>query len=775
MEDSKSNDTADVAERVGRLRFLDVSEKGLSPVLTGIGALYLVLAISQALHDPGFRSVPIVVLAMITAGVFFGSRFILTRYTLSPVWAESLGAIFAILVVLNGLVHLYLLSGIQETKSLALLAVGLACFFLPSRIQVLVLAVCLAIWLIVGVFAEVTETWLHFAFGLFVATGLRLHTEFQKTRLLAALSSAEWELQKRRNAELALRESEERYSLAAVGSKDGLWDWDIERDRVYYSDRWKSMLGYSDDEIGNSLKDWFGLVHTDDIDELQDAFSNHLEGRSRNLEVECRLRRSDDSFVWVLVRGMAVRGEDGKAYRMAGSQTDVHDRKLAEQELYEGAFHDPLTGLGNRMLFIERLQMALARAKRQPDYNFAVLFMDLDRFKIINDSLGHLAGDRLLKELAKRLETSLRQVDTVARFGGDEFAVLLDEVEEPDDAHRCAARIHLNLGRPFELAGREVFVSASVGIVLSSKGYLKPEEMLRDADTAMYRAKLEGDSCTQVFDKEMHVQAVATYQLENDLQLALRESQFRLWYQPIVDAKTKRIVSCEALIRWQHPRRGLLAPDRFLAAAEEAGLLVSVGWWVVEEACRTARLWQEQFSNPHPVSVSVNVAGSQFARGDAVERITSILEKSGLDPSSLKLEITEDGVREVAEAVTILKSLQDLGIHLHLDDFGTGYSSLTYLHRLPIDVSKIDRAFISEVDRASSNRDVVRAMVNLMHDLGMEVTVEGVETAEQYAFVRDLGCEYAQGFHFSRPLAPDALWALFGKLDDLRLEPEDSE
>jgi len=775
MENQKRNNPADVAAKVGMLRFLDVSEKGLSPVLTGIGALYLVLAVSQALHDPGFRSIPIMILATVTAGVFFGSRFILTRYTLSPIWAESLGAIFAILVVLNGLVHLYLLSGIQETKSLALLAVGLTCFFLPSRIQVLVLAVCLAIWLIVGLFAEVTETWLHFAFGLFVATGLRLHTEFQKTRLLAALSSAEWELQKRKDAEIALRQSEERYSLAAVGSKDGLWDWDIKKDRVYYSARWKAMLGFGEEEIGDGLTDWFGLVHADEVDELQDAFSNHLEGKSRNLDVECRLRRKDGSYLWVLVRGMAVRGGDGRVHRMAGSQTDIHQRKLAEQELYQGAFHDPLTGLGNRMLFIERLQMALAREKRQPDYNFAVLFMDLDRFKIINDSLGHLAGDRLLKELAGRLETSLRQVDTVSRFGGDEFAVLLDEVNEPDDALRCADRIHANLRKSFALAGREVYVSVSVGIVLSSKGYQKPEEMLRDADTAMYRAKLEGDSCTQVFDKEMHVQAVATWQLENDLQVALRDLQFRLWYQPIVDAKTKRIVSCEALIRWQHPRRGLLAPDRFLQAAEEAGLLVAVGWWVVEEACRTAKLWQEQFPSSEPVSVSVNIAGSQFGRGDAVERIEGVLEKTGLDTSSLKLEITEDGVREVAEAITILRNLQKMGIHLHLDDFGTGYSSLSYLHRLPIDVSKIDRTFISEMDRASSNRDVVRAMVNLIHDLGMEVTVEGVETEEQYSFVRDLGCEYVQGFHFSRPLAPDALWALFGKLDDLRLEPDTHE
>lgn len=770
MEQSQKSETIDVTRKTGALRFLQVSERGLSPVLTAIGALYLVLAVSQAIRDPGFRSLPVIALAVLTASVFFGSRFILARYTLSPVSAESLGAVFAILVVLNGLVHLYLISGVQETKSLALLAVGLTCFFLPARIQVLVLAVCLATWLIVGLFEELTQTWLHFAFGLFVATGLRLHTEFQKTRLLAALSSAEVELTKRREVELALRQSEERYSLAAVGSKDGLWDWDIGKDRVYYSTRWKSMLGFSEAEIGESLSDWFRLVHVDDVDELQEAFSNHLEGKSRNLEAECRLRRKDGSYIWVLVRGIAVRGEDGKAYRMAGSQTDIHHRKLAEQELYEGAFHDPLTGLGNRMLFIERLQMALARAKRQPNYNFAVLFMDLDRFKIINDSLGHLAGDRLLKELANRLESSLRQVDTVARFGGDEFAVLLDEVDEPEDAQRCADRIHASLGKPFGLAGREVFVSASVGIVLSSKGYQKPEEMLRDADTAMYRAKLEGDSCTQVFDKQMHVQAVATWQLENDLQVALRENQFRLWYQPIVEARTRRIVSCEALIRWEHPRRGLLAPDRFLEAADEAGLLVSVGWWAVEEACRTARLWQEQFPSSAPISVSVNIAGSQFARGDAVERIEVILGNTRLDPSSLKLEITEDGVREVAEAVTILKKLQDLGIHLHLDDFGTGYSSLTYLHRLPIDVSKIDRAFISELDRTSSNRDVVRAMVNLIHNLGMEVTVEGVETEEQYTFARELGCEYVQGFHFSRPLAPDALWALLGKLDDFRLQ-----
>jgi diguanylate cyclase (GGDEF)-like protein/PAS domain S-box-containing protein len=683
-----------------------------------------------------------------------------------------MGAVFAILVVLNGIVHLYLLSGFQETVGLALLAAGLVCFFLPTGILVTVLAGCLLMWIVVGLFAEVTPSWLHFAFGLFVATGLKLQTEFQKTGLQAALCSAEWEIRRRKEAEQALRESEERYSLAAVGSKDGLWDWDIERDRVYYSLRWKTMLGFGEDEIGEGLSDWFDLVHPEDLDDLQEAFSNHLEGKSRNFEAECRLRRRDENYIWVLVRGMAVRGEDGKATRMAGSQSDIHQRKLAEQELYQGAFHDSLTGLGNRMLFIERLQMALARAKRHPDYNFAILFMDLDRFKIINDSLGHLAGDQLLKAFAEQLEATLRQVDTVSRFGGDEFAVLLDDVSELRDAQTCADRILGNLSKPFRISGREVFISASIGIVLSSKGYEKPEVMLRDADTAMYRAKLEGDSCTQTFDKKMHIEAFATWQLENDLRVALRDRQFRMWYQPIIDVHKNRVAGCEALIRWQHPRRGLLAPGRFLKAAEEAGMLDSVSWWALEESCRTARLWQEQFPSEDPVSVSVNIAGVQFARGDVVKKVRGILEQTRLDPSSLKLEITEDSVREIGAAVTILKDLRDLGIQLHLDDFGTGYASLSYLYQLPLAISKIDRSFISEMDRSRGNQQVVRAMVNLIHDLGMEVTVEGVETEEQCAFVESLGCEFAQGFYYSKPLATESLWALFRRLNDFRFELE---
>jgi diguanylate cyclase (GGDEF)-like protein/PAS domain S-box-containing protein len=759
-------------DKTGGLCLLGESGIGLGPVLTGVGALYLTLAVFLAMTEPAFRSPLFMLLASVTTGVFFGSRLTVTRYPLSPIRAESLGTIFATLVVLNGVAHFYFVSGSQQTVGLALLSIGLTCFFLFYRVLITILAVSLVMWMVLELAAHTTPSWLNFAFGLFAATGLKLYVSFQKARLDALSASAQGELERRIEAEQALKESEERFSLAAIGSKDGLWDWDIKNDLVYYSHRWKTMLGYDEDEIGQRLTDWFSRVHHEDLGDLQDAFSYHLEGKSKILEAEFRIRRRNGRFSWVLARGLAIRGEDGRLTRVAGSQTDIHKRKLAEKKLYQEAFYDPVTGLGNRMLFTERLQLALARAKRQPEYGFAVLFLDLDRFKVVNDSLGRLSGDQLLRMVAQKLEATLRQVDAISRFAGDEFAIFVDEVNDSEAAEICADRIHECLREPFSLGNREVFLSASIGIVLSSKGYSKPEEILRDADIAMYRAKVKNRSSSQIFEKEMHVEAMAAWQLENDLRVGLRDRQFRMWYQPIVDVRNNRISGCEALIRWKHPRRGLLAPGQFLKAVDDAGMLVALGWWAVEEACRTSRLWQQSFPSNNPVSVSVNLAAAQFARGDAFERVQGILERTKLNPASLKLEITEDSVKEIGEAVSILTNLRELGIELHLDDFGTGYSSLSYLHRLPLSVAKIDRSLLKESERIQGNRRAFGAVINLIHELEMEVTVEGVESENQWTLAESLGCEYIQGFYYSKPLAPESLWKLFRRMDDFRFELE---
>lgn len=745
-------------------------QDSLIQVLTAFSALYIVLALNQFISEPNFMTGPLLALSVLTAALFVVSRILIVRLKLSDEWVESFGSVFAGLVILNGIAHFYVFTGFNETRSLGVLGIGIACFFLSSKRLLLVLTVVLIMWVVIGWWAGTTEAWLHFAFGLFAATGLKLYAELKRVKLQSALNSATESLTLKHEAEAALRVSEERYALAAQGSRDGLWDWDIREDRVYFSPRFRQMLGYSDGEFADSLQEWFDHVHPDDADQLQESLTSHLEGISRTMETEVRLQRKDGSYLWVLIRGLAVFGEDGGATRIAGSQTDIHERKIAEQELYYGAFHDPLTKLPNRLLFLEQLQRAMERCRRKPSYLFAVIFMDLDRFKVINDSLGHFVGDELLKATARRLVGSLRQVDTIARFGGDEFAILLDDVDDSGDANTCAERIHMNLRAPFDLAGREVFVTASIGIVLSSKSYDKAEDMLRDADTAMYRAKMQGESCTEVFDQEMHTEVMATWHLENDLRVALRDDQFRIWYQPIVSLVTGDIAGFEALLRWDHPKQGMIRPGEFLTIAEETGVLVPVGWWVLRESCRNIKRLQTLVPGADRFFVNVNMTASQFARSDAVDQISSAVEASGLDPEKLCLEITEDGVREVGEqSNSILNSIREMGIHLHLDDFGTGYSSFAYLHRLPLTASKIDRFFLEDLNRNGGGRAVFRAMVNLIHDLGQEVIAEGVETEKQLEVVRSLGCEYAQGFLFAQPMPLEALERMLIEKKDLKM------
>ena len=423
-----------------------------------------------------------------------------------------------------------------------------------------------------------------------------------------------------------------------------------------------------------------------------------------------------------------------------------------KEHFRHAAFHDSLTGLPNRAMFTELLKAEMESSKRRNDHLFAVLFLDLDRFKNINDSLGHTHGDLLLVAFAERLERALRPVDTLARFGGDEFAILLSGMHDATDAVRVAQRISEELSQPFVLDKNSAFATASIGIALSSSGYDRPEDILRDADTAMYRAKENGKARYEVFDHAMHARAVSRLQLESDLRQAVEQKEFCVYYQPIVSLETGRLAGFEALVRWNHPRRGLVSPADFIPVAEETGLIVPIGEWVLLEACKHIRECQTAFPSHRSLSLSVNLSARQVAQSDLLDRIKEALAISKLNPHCLKLEITESVVMENAEAAALMfKQLRSLGVQLSIDDFGTGYSSLSYLHRFPLNYLKIDRSFVSRLTTDNDNA-IVRTISTLARNLGMEVIAEGIETEEQYQQLRMLGCEYGQGYLFSQPV-----------------------
>jgi diguanylate cyclase (GGDEF)-like protein len=460
------------------------------------------------------------------------------------------------------------------------------------------------------------------------------------------------------------------------------------------------------------------------------------------------------------------------------SELERTSRALQESKEHfrHAAFHDSLTDLPNRGLFSDYLKLAIERSKRQADYLFAVLFLDLDRFKYINDSLGHSCGDQLIVELARRLQGCLRQVDTVARFGGDEFAILLDGIKDPNDAIRVAEKIQQELLRPFDLGGHEAFTSASIGIALSSAGYDQPDYILRDADTAMYRAKDAGKACYELFDLEMHSRAVIRMRLENDLRRALERNEFCVHYQPIVSVQTGRLSGFEALVRWQHPERGLVPPSEFIPITEETGMIVPLGSWILEEACKQMHEWHMQHPANRALTINVNLSSKQLIQSGLVQEVKQILKKTGLPARSLKLEITESVVMENAElATTMLKQLSELNVHLCIDDFGTGYSSLSYLHRFPVDTLKIDRSFVNRIEEKDENVEIVRTIATLARNLGMEVVAEGVESEDQLACLKALNCEYAQGYLFSKPLARDAAAAYITSDHQKRRTDEETE
>ncbi|MFL6284673.1 MAG: putative bifunctional diguanylate cyclase/phosphodiesterase [Pyrinomonadaceae bacterium] len=554
-------------------------------------------------------------------------------------------------------------------------------------------------------------------------------------------------LAERARSEKILRESEERFRLLVEGVRDyAIFMLDPEGRVASWNEGAERIKGYTAEEIiGEHCSRFYPEDETGLWLEVAVA-----EGRE---ESEGWSVRKDGTRFLANVVTTALRDKAGGLRGFSMVTRDVTERKMAEQRLLHDALHDGLTGLANRALFMDRLGHAVERARRHRDYAFAVFFLDLDRFKLVNDSLGHLAGDRLLIEVGRRLKSCMRVGDTVARLGGDEFTILLDDTKDSGDALRMAERVQARLSLPFDLDGHEVFVTATVGIALSTMDYSRPEDILRDSNTAMHGAKTLGKSAHKVFDATMHEHARAMLGLETDMRRAAERCEYVLHYQPIVSLETERLTGFEALVRWRHPRRGLLRPGDFLSLAEETGLVIQIDRWVLREACRRTREWQERFHVETPLCVSVNLSARDFSAPNLVEHVRDVLEESGLEAGCLKLEITESVLMSDAESVTsTLRRLKELGVELQLDDFGTGYSSLSYLHRFPVDALKIDRSFVSRIGPDGANSEIARAIVTMAHSLKMSVVAEGVETEAQAAKLRSLACEYGQGYLFADAL-----------------------
>jgi diguanylate cyclase (GGDEF)-like protein/PAS domain S-box-containing protein len=538
----------------------------------------------------------------------------------------------------------------------------------------------------------------------------------------------------------------DRLQATWAGARDGLWDWDLARGVIRFSPRWKEMLGYTEAEIPARPEEWFRRVHPHDLAELKRSLAALMAGRAPLVELEIRMIHKQGHWRWVLVRGARLAGRE----LLGGSLTDVTALKLAENRLLVEASHDRLTGLPNESLFLDRLGLALARHARRPERGVAVLYLDLDRFHTVNDSLGVEAGDELLVEIARRLTGLLRLGDTLGRLGGDKFALLLDGVSGAGEAVDFAQEIARTLKQPLTLDGHEVFAQGSIGIALAQRASDRPEELLRDAITAMHRAKRDGSTVCEVFDPEMNLQAKERLRLEADLHHALERGEFVLHYQPIVSLPEGRLSAFEALLRWQHPERGLVRPDLFIPIAEETGLIVPLGRWVLGQACRSMRAWHERFPHSAHVSVAVNLSGRQFDDSELVGSVSDVLERSRLAPERLELEMTESVVMaRTHENAERLHALRDLGIRLLIDDFGTGYSSLSSLQSFPLDSLKIDRTFVSRMEFEEEKKEIVRTIVSLARTLRLEVVAEGIETAEELSMLRALGCEYGQGFFFS--------------------------
>jgi diguanylate cyclase (GGDEF)-like protein len=557
-------------------------------------------------------------------------------------------------------------------------------------------------------------------------------------------------------AEQQARRSEERMALVAEGAGDGLWEWDLRSQTLYLSGPWNAMLGLPPTPTTGPVDMWFSRVHADDLGPLQERLEAHMSGHTGHFTHDHRLRHQDGSYRQVACRGVAVRGTGRRAIRVGGSMADTSVRAPQPAAVVDSVQRDPLTGLANRAVFVQSIGRRLQALKARQGAPFAALYLDLDRFKVVNDSLGHLVGDELLSAVSRRLEGCLRDGDELARLGGDEFAILLNGLSDEGQANAIAFRIQESLSAPFSIGAREVFTSASIGIAFSRTEYDNPEDLMRDADTAMYHAKAHGKARHELFDADMHARTQDRLGFENDLRHAVKANAFDVNYQPIVSLASGRCIGFEALVRWQRDGQAV-SPATFVPVAEELGIIEALGTFVLREACRRFADWQERFPDATLEYITVNVSTKQLMQQGFLHVVEQAVREAGLRPSELRLEITEttlmDNPLVAAEA---LRELRNFGVKIYLDDFGTGYSSLSHLHKLPVDALKIDRSFVRSLllpDRPA----IVESILALARTLDTGVVAEGVESEVQASALERLGCRHAQGYLFSRPLSAQAV------------------
>lgn len=514
-------------------------------------------------------------------------------------------------------------------------------------------------------------------------------------------------------------------------------------------------VGYEEYEIiAQSFTD---LTHSEDIPVLMALGRELLSGKRQHFQIETRHQTKQEKLLHVGLTVTIVQDNQQRPICFLLQVVNLTERKWMVEELRHRAFYDGLTGLANRALFVDRVEQAVVRLERNSDVQCAVLFLDVDRFKVINDSLGHSIGDQLLNALSKRLKSCIRRCDTLARLGGDEFAILLEGITGLDEALMVCDRIHTTLKRPFKLSSYEVFANISIGVVCSDIGYEQSSDLLRNADTALYRAKGQGGGCQAVFDQTMHKRAVALWQMATQAQFAVEREELSLHYQPVINTNTGRVIAVEALIRWNHPHYGSISPGEFIPVMEETGVITLIGQWVLKEACQQIYRWQQQLPMSGPIKINVNLSARQLAQSDLAQQVRAVLTETRLPESLLWLEITETAIMQNSQqGLEVLQQLKSLGVGLCIDDFGIGYSSLSRLQQLPIDLIKIDRSFVQHIGPRGENTEIVRTIIDLANNLGMDIVAEGVETEEQLTGLRSLGCDNIQGFYFARPMTPDA-------------------
>ncbi len=585
----------------------------------------------------------------------------------------------------------------------------------------------------------------------------------------------------------ALGESEERYRLLAENINDLVCLHQPDGRYLYVSPSCEALLGYHHHELMG--QDPYAFLHPDDRDVTKETLSVALKSKpvgnpyafsppnndrvteeidrqkftEKHLPITYRMRHKSGNYIWFETLATPIIDAEGEVVQLQTTSRDITDRVLAQERLRHEALHDSLTGLPNRELLIQRLEYAINRSKRQENYHFAVLFLDLDRFKVINDSLGHLAGDKLLIAIAHKLKSILRESDIAVRIGGDEFVILLDEIKDIKDAVRATERIFTALNLPLIMEEREIYITTSIGIAFGTKDYVEASHILRDADIAMYRAKNEGKARYEIFDPEMHRDAIKRLHLENDLRQGIERQEFILYYQPIVELASNQLVGFETLVRWQHPTEGLKSPGEFIAVAEETGLISSLDYWVLRRACQQLASWQTVFPNISTMKVSVNLSAQDLRRQDLLEVVDGVLFETGLSGHCLTLEITESMLIEDVEAtINLLWQLKERGIGISIDDFGTGYSSLSYLHRLPVENLKVDRSFVNQMEEGRINHQIVETIVTLSEHLKLDTIAEGIETIQQLERLQELGYKFGQGYLFSKPLSEKDAEAILG-------------